>query len=530
MSRKKPPKRLDRPDDGAPTILLCSSEPSLKAAWARTAAPPGFRLDSASGVTAERLARPEAVLVLLDADAVCEADGNLAATIEAAAPRCVWVGPAVALERLGAARIEQGYDILITPTSPEALGRHLRGWVRNIERTAALEEMGRRVDQLAEQNDRLAARVAEMETQTQVLADQRARLDQALARIRQVARLSREVNALDLDRIVKVCIEGLPALIGAKRASLYLYDAADNRLILQGHSHGYPIAERVDLDQNARSPMAAALRSGHLLLIGEFRDFEQEQEIVLEREFREQYATGSCVIVPLKGGGGVRGVLNLADKQSGAPFDPDIDLPVIEQIAELIGASIYNVELYREMERRAKTDPLTDLANRRATEEALTREADRSRRYSRRLSVLMIDVDGLKTVNDTFGHEAGDRVLKDLAAMIVETVRSVDAPGRWAGDEFVVVLPDTDTPQARRLAERLLERAKGQPTRINDQPLKLSLSVGVAEYDGKETTADLIRRVDQAMYEAKRQGRGRIASADPPSNAERGPSTTLGPP
>ena len=512
MNRSHSPKADAEAHPDAPTILLCSSEPSLQKAWARAAAPPGFRLDSTD--PAEGLARSDAILVLVDADTAREAEGDLAAAVEATAERCVWVGPAQAIERLGASRIEQAYDILVTPIRAEVLGRRLRGWARNIERTAALEEMGRRVEQLAEQNDRLAAQVGEMQTQAQVLTEQRARLDQALARIRQVAQLSREVNALDLDKIVKVCIERLPALVGAKRASLYLYDAADNRLVLQGHSHGYPIADRVDLGENARSPMAAALRTGELLLIREFQAFEQARDIVLEREFRDQYATGSCVIVPLKGGGGVRGILNLADKESGTPFDPDIDLPVIEQIAELIGASIYNVELYREMERRAKTDPLTDLANRRATEEALARETDRSRRYDRSLSVLMLDVDGLKAVNDTHGHEAGDRVLKDLAAVIVETVRSVDAPGRWAGDEFLVVLPDTDVSQALRLAERLRERAKAQPTCASGKPVELSLSVGVAEYDRKETTADLVRRADQALYEAKRQGRGRVAAAE----------------
>ncbi len=514
MSRKPTSKHRDKPDAETLTILLCSAEASVESAWDRASPPAGFRLESAESLSADLLVRGDAVLVLVDAEAARAAEGELAEALEAAAPRCVWVGPAQAVERLGAARIEQAYDILVTPTSPEVLGRRLRGWARNVQRTAALEAMGRRVEQLAEQNDRLAARIAEMETQARMAEKQRGRLDQALARIRQVTQLSREVNALDLDKIVKVCTERLPALVGAKRASMYLYDAADNRLILQGHSHGYPIAERVDLDDNARSPMAAALRSGELLLISEFQAFEQAQDIVLEREFRNQYATGSCVIVPLKAGGTVRGVLNLADKESGTPFDPEIDLPVIEQIAELIGASIYNVELYQEMERRAKTDPLTDLANRRATEEALARETDRGRRYSRLMSVLMIDVDGLKAVNDAHGHEAGDRVLKDLAAMIIETVRSVDAPGRWAGDEFLVVLPDTSASQATLLATRLVERARAQPTRIGEKAVELSLSVGVAEYDGKETTADLVRRVDRAMYDAKRQGRGRIATAE----------------
>jgi diguanylate cyclase (GGDEF)-like protein len=258
--------------------------------------------------------------------------------------------------------------------------------------------------------------------------------------------------------------------------------------------------------------MAVAVRRGEVLLIGEFREFERVTDVVLDREYEANYATRSCIIVPLKGGGRVRGILNLADKRTGGRFDEELDLPVVEQIAELIGASIYNVELYQEMERRAKTDPLTGLANRRAVEEALAREMDRSRRHGAPLAVLMIDVDHLKQINDQHGHEAGDDVLRHLAAVIAETVRSVDVPGRWTGgDEFLIVLPDTSEVQARRLAARLLERIGQRPVVRDGVSLSASLSVGVAEYKKDEPSESLIRRVDQALYAAKNAGRGRIA-------------------
>ncbi|MGB2938563.1 MAG: sensor domain-containing diguanylate cyclase [Phycisphaerae bacterium] len=511
-------KRDDKPENrpaseaaGPPVFVLCARDESLRRAWEKIEPPEGFRLASAAS-PAEALASPDAVLVIVDA-AEDDSSADSGEGPAGAAERGVWAGTARAIERLGPERIERAYDVLVTPTTPAALGRRLQGWARNVQRTAALEEMGRRVEQLAEQSERAAARAAEAETQSEVLVRQRERLDQALGQIRRVTRLSREINSLDLDRIVRVCTERLPGLIGVKRSSLYFYDAADDRLILQGHSHGYPIAKRVDLKENARSPMAVAVRRGRLLLIGEFHEFERAEDLVLEREFREQYATASCVVVPLKAGDRVLGVLNLADKVDGEPFDEDIDLPVVEQIAELIGASIYNVELYQEMERRAKTDPLTELANRRALEEALARETDRCRRYGSRLSALMIDVDGLKTVNDEYGHEAGDQVLKNLAAVVVETVRSVDVPGRWAGDEFLVVLPDTSASQAKRLAKRLMKRIKAQPAKMGETVLESSLSVGVAEYAKDESVDALLRRVDAAMYEAKQAGRSRIASA-----------------
>lgn len=501
---------------GKVCLNLCTADSALAAAWSRVSAPAGFELRTAPQVRPEDLAADETALFLVDAEAVLTDEGPLAVALQYHAARCVWVGRAEALDRLGLLRLQAAYDVIVTPTTPAVLALRLGNWARNILRTAALGELGGRVETLAEQNDRLAAHLAEVETQAQVLTRQRERLDQALRRIRQVACLSREINSLDLDKIIAVCVQRLPSLVEACRASFYLYDAATDALILQDHSPGYPITDRVSLQDSPRSPMAVAVRREELMLIGEFNEFQRQADVIIEREFREQYATHSCIIVPVKGGGRVRGVLNLADKQGGGRFDEEIDLPVVEQIAELVGASIYNVELYQEMEHRAKTDPLTGLANRRALEEALTRESDRSRRYGSHLAVLMIDVDQLKVINDRVGHHAGDAILQNVAAVLAETVRSVDVPGRWAGDEFLVVLPDTSAPQAERLAQRLLERFREKPAIVAGQPIASSLSVGVAQFERQESQESLIHRVDQAMYAAKQAGRDRVAVAEPP--------------
>jgi len=500
---------------GDVSLLLATQDAALARAWQKAAPPPGFRLTTAPELRPEHLSGPDPVLVLVEADTAFGAEGLLGDTLAARAARCVWTGTAEAIDRLGPARIDAAYDILITPVTPATLSRALAGWARSIRRTAAMETMGRRVEELAQQNSVLAARVSEIEADIDALERQRVRLDQALGKIHQVARLSRQINLLDLDTIVSVSIDELPSLVEARKASLYLYDAAGDRLILQGHSHEYPIAKRIDLADNPRSPMALAVRQGELVLIGEFREYEQASDVALEREFLHQYDTNSCIIVPLKGGGRVRGVLNLADKKDGTRFDAEIDLPVVEQIAELIGASIYNVELYQEMERRAKTDPLTNLANRRTVEEALAREHDRSRRYGSRLTVLMLDVDQLKDINDRFGHNAGDAVLRNLARILVEAVRSVDVPGRWAGDEFIVVLPDTSASQAEQLGRRLIAFVRDRPAACGTQTIAAGISIGVAEQEKEESVESLIHRVDQAMYAAKHGGRNRIATPPP---------------
>ena len=492
------------------TILLSSGDAALREAWSQTTPPQGFRLATAAGLRAEDLAGPDPHLVLVDASAA-GSRGALGDALRLHAARIIWVGPAEALQRLGPERLAEAYDVVPTPATPAVLGQRLAWWARSISRTAALEDIGRRVEGLAGQNERLAARVAEIEAGAKALLSRHEVLEEVLKRIREVARLSRRINTLDMKEILQVSIERLPALVDAQRASFYVYDAAADRLVLQGHTHGRPIAERVDLKDSPQSPMAVAVRRGELLVIGEFGEFERAEDLALVREFQNEYATRSCIIAPLKGGGRVRGILNLADKAGGGSFDESVDLPVVEQIAELIGASIYNVELYREMELAAKTDPLTGLANRRAIEEALRRETDRSGRYGSHLTVLMIDVDHLKVINDKFGHDAGDECLRNLAATIAETVRSVDVPGRWTGgDEFLVVLPDTPAAAARRLAQRILDRVQSRTLVRGREHLAASLSIGMAEHQRGETVESLIRRVDQAMYAAKQSGRNRI--------------------
>jgi len=509
-----PPARL--PETATDVVLLlATADDALRRAWNDAEPPPGFRLETVRTLRPKAVASHDPTLMLVDAETAADAEGPTAELLRTHAARCVWVGTTESLDRLTPAAVGDAYDVLVTPVSRAILAHRLAGWTRNIERTAAIERLGRRAEHLAEQNSRLLAQLADTEQAAGALAEQQHSLDEALRRIREIASLSRRINSLDLDQIADVCVEQLPALVEATRASLYLYDAAGDHLSLQRNAPKLAIAERVDLHTNPHSPTAVAVRTGELLLIGDFDEYQRTANVVLEREFKERYTTSSCIIVPLKGGGRVRGVLNLADKSDGSRFDEQIDLPVIEMIAELIGASIYNVELYREMEHRAKTDPLTGLANRRGLEEALTRETERARRYGAPLSVLMIDVDQLKDINDRYGHTAGDTALQNIAALLLETVRSVDVPGRWGGDEFLVVLPDTAAAHAERLATRLRKRVHDRPTTADDQEVTTSLSIGVADYQKDESPETLVRRVDLAMYAAKEGGRDRITTADP---------------
>ena len=172
------------------------------------------------------------------------------------------------------------------------------------------------------------------------------------------------------------------------------------------------------------------------------------------------------------------------------------------------------VESQAQLRELSIRDPLTGLFNRRRGWELLEDEIVRSDRYQRDLCVIMLDLDNFKTINDTQGHLAGDLVLKTVAKVAGETVRSVDHLIRWGGEEFLVMLPDTKLEAALYVAGRLRETIARTPIQIPSTELNVTASFGVTQKD--ENTLDLetlIARADQAMYVAKHLGRDRVASS-----------------
>lgn len=175
-------------------------------------------------------------------------------------------------------------------------------------------------------------------------------------------------------------------------------------------------------------------------------------------------------------------------------------------------------EVSAELDRLARTDALTGIANRRAFFDVLGVEFRRSRRYGRQLSVLMLDLDHFKDVNDRWGHPFGDHVLRQVADIIATNVRESDILGRYGGEEFAVALPETTVEGAEAVGEKLRQaveahefRAEGIPP-DGEPPVRITVSIGVAALPVEEDQdeVELIGRADQALYEAKRTGRNRV--------------------
>jgi diguanylate cyclase (GGDEF)-like protein len=171
-------------------------------------------------------------------------------------------------------------------------------------------------------------------------------------------------------------------------------------------------------------------------------------------------------------------------------------------------------EATAELQRIATTDMLTGLWNRRHLLERLEAETGRSRRNGRPLCLAIVDVDHFKRVNDLNGHPAGDEVLRALAGMMKEGVRSSDVVGRMGGEEFAILMPETDRAQARLVCERLRERVARNPVRLpSGKALTVTLSTGIALMAGEEASDRLISRADSALYDAKAEGRNCVRLA-----------------
>jgi diguanylate cyclase (GGDEF)-like protein len=212
----------------------------------------------------------------------------------------------------------------------------------------------------------------------------------------------------------------------------------------------------------------------------------------------------SIIAAPLVGSRGCVGVLSLSRLEP-PPFDEqDLDLACL--VAEM---SAPHLELSR-LAVISQTDDLTLLYNRRYLDGVLPREIDRARRYGHELSVMLIDLDRFKDVNDRFGHAVGDEVLRALGDRLRALSRFADVASRWGGEEFLVVMPETGRGRALEVAGRLREGIGHQPYATSAGEIALTLSIGVASLEPGDDAPALVRRADEALYGAKRGGRDRV--------------------
>jgi diguanylate cyclase (GGDEF)-like protein len=202
-------------------------------------------------------------------------------------------------------------------------------------------------------------------------------------------------------------------------------------------------------------------------------------------------------------------VLNLADKIGSDRFNSG-DIALIELFSQLVGASIGNVKLFEKIQRQATTDGLTGLVNHKTFYDILEKELWRLRRFGGQISLIMVDMDNLKKINDIHGHRAGDKAIREVSKRIKGCIRQIDTAARYGGDEFAVILLNTSLPEATVVAQRMVDAVSGTPTTWNKEEIPLSVSVGLGQYDAESTPEDVTSRSDQALYAAKQAGKNTV--------------------
>jgi two-component system, cell cycle response regulator len=185
----------------------------------------------------------------------------------------------------------------------------------------------------------------------------------------------------------------------------------------------------------------------------------------------------------------------------------------LNQVANQAHIVVENSRLFDRIKNLSIRDGLTELYNHRHSMSLVSNEFERVGRYQEWLSILMVDIDHFKKINDDHGHQAGDGVLRDVARLLKETLRTVDSLGRYGGEEFVAILPHTSYEEARRTGERLRRAVEEHTFRTGEKKIKVTVSLGVASYPSEavDTPNGLIREADRALYEAKEKGRNRVA-------------------
>ncbi len=297
-------------------------------------------------------------------------------------------------------------------------------------------------------------------------------------------------------------------IVEAEKASLLFLDEATNELVLKG-SRGIKkdkVSWRVKVGELISGWVA---QEGEALLV---TDIETDPRCSMFAR-GGQYKTKSFVSLPLKIDTQVIGVMNVTDKLSEMKIFTEEDLRYLSLLAHQTVAQIENIRLCETLGSLAITDSLTGVFNHRYFQEQLTVEIMRAERYKHPLSLLIFDVDHFKTYNDQFGHLEGDRVLKHIAWVIKENVRQVDIICRYGGDEFVVILPYTDTKGTLAAAEKI-RRSVGKLELVNKgvrKEVHLSLSGGIASFRAGIKKDEFISNADQALYKAKNEGKNRIS-------------------
>lgn len=269
---------------------------------------------------------------------------------------------------------------------------------------------------------------------------------------------------------------------------------------------------KIPLDLTATNLLAGAYHQGAPVHITPEKIDQHKDDILLQR-----FRTSELVIMPLKAKNKINGLIIADNLYTRKPIKEE-DLRMFMMLANQAGLAIENSQLYELVRHKSRTDAVTSLWNHGFFQDQLTKEIETPNNPHHPISLMMLDVDNFKKLNDTYGHHQGDLALKEIASLLKESSREIDYACRYGGEEFSIILTQTHKGHAMTIAERVRERIAQHNflslAQESDQKATITVSIGVAAFpEDAQTKEDLIAKADRAMYIAKFSGKNRVCAA-----------------
>ncbi len=345
---------------------------------------------------------------------------------------------------------------------------------------------------------------------TESIFEQQQRIEDELRELRELLSVAQVVvSSLDLDEVLQDILVSAMAIMQMPAGSIALYDEATSRVHLRVHSG---LSEKLTAKDKWLVKKGGLthriLEEGHLFIVEDTEKAEFfNNPLAVEESIR------SLIAVPLKIHDRMVGILYVDDFKP-RQF-PQHRLRVMNILASFAALSINNAQLHAEAQKLACTDGLTGLYNHRQFKSMLREEMARARRYSKKLTLVMIDIDNFKRFNDTHGHPQGDRVLASLGTTLRSALRDSDLCFRYGGEEFVALLPETGITAGLHAAGRISDAVRINSRRLlaDIHPQGMTVSMGVASFprDGEDDAA-LLKVADDMLYRAKNLGKDRTCA------------------
>jgi diguanylate cyclase (GGDEF)-like protein len=315
-------------------------------------------------------------------------------------------------------------------------------------------------------------------------------------------------SSLKPKEILRIIMEKTADIIKAEGWSVLLLDHEQGELVFEaaaGEAGKKLLGLRLKIGQGVAGWVA---RYGQSLIVS---DVTKDPRFYSGVDKKTKFITKSILCVPMRSRDKIIGVVEVVNKIGGEPFTPD-DLEIFENLVAHVTIALQNAAMYRKMEEASLIDDLTQLYNVRFCNKYLDEYFDGRKTPKGVVSLIFLDIDFFKLVDDNYGHLVGSETLRYVGERIRRVVRNEDVVIRYGGDEYIVILPNTDKKTARVIAERIRKEINQEPFyAFNNKKFNISVTLGVASYpDDAKTRDDLIGKADKAMYEGKLSGRDKV--------------------